>query len=758
MIISAKALLDTNSNPTEEQIAKALKGNICRCTGYKNIIEAVKNAASFFREQREVPKHETDAKILSEVFRPTAYQKVLGLGEYADDIELPEMVYASAVRSAYPRAIVENIDISKAMQHNDAITIITAEDIPGNVKAGHIVKDWDTLIAKGETTRYIGDAIVLVVARKEEALEEIKSLVDIKYKVLKPVENPEQALKTDAPLIHPSGNILREDKIKRGEDIDEVIARSKYVVTNTYETPFTEHAYLEPECAVCRFDNDSITLYSGSQNIFDEQREIAHILGLPSEKIHVITKLVGGAFGGKEDMSVQHHAALASYITKRTVKVKLSRQESINISTKRHAMKITLTTACDENGMLTAIKSRIVADTGAYASLGGPVSQRACTHSGGPYSFPNADIRSKAVYTNNPPGGAFRGFGVTQSCFAIENNMTLLAKEAGLSAWEIRYINAVKPKDCLANGQIADKTTAIRQCLEEIKDIYDKNPKAGLAASLKNTGLGVGVTDTGRAIVSVEDGKVHVRTGAARIGQGLDCVALQIACQTLDISPYLVVIEPPDSKRTPNSGTTTASRQTAFTGEAITLACRKLKKEMDDGKLLSELEGEEYLGEYTCITDPITTDKEHPYSHLAYSYGVQLVCLDDEGKVSEVHAVYDIGQVINKKNAEGQLHGGIVMGLGYALTEDFPLKGCVPQIKMGTLGLFRADLMPKMNVKFVSSEKLLSVAYGAKGVGEISAIPTAPAAAAAYFNRDGIMRTKLPLESTAYRKKVKDDN
>ena len=349
----------------------------------------------FFREQREVPKHETEAKILSEVFRPTAYQKVLGLGEYADDIELPHMIYASAVRSAYPRAVVEDIDIAKALEHKDVVTVITAEDIPGDVKAGHIVKDWDTLIAKGETTRYIGDAIVLVVARKEEALEEIKSLVDIKYKVLTPVENPEQALKTDAPLIHPSGNILREDKIKRGEDIDEVIARSKYVVTNTYETPFTEHAYLEPECAVCRYDEEGLTLYSGSQNIFDEQREIAHILGLPPEKIHVITKLVGGAFGGKEDMSVQHHAALASYITKRTVKVKLSRQESINISTKRHAMKITLTTACDENGMLTAIKSRIIADTGAYASLGGPVSQRACTHSGGPYSFPNADIRSR---------------------------------------------------------------------------------------------------------------------------------------------------------------------------------------------------------------------------------------------------------------------------------------------------------------------------------------------------------------------------
>ena len=758
MIISAKALLDKNNDPTEADIAKALKSNICRCTGYKNIIEAVKSAASFFRQQREVPRHETDAKILSEVFRPTAYKKVLGLGEYADDIKLPDMVYASALRSAYPRAVVEDIDISKALQHKDIITVITAEDIPGNIKAGHIVKDWDTLIAKGETTRYIGDAIVLVVSKREESLEEIKSLVDIKYKVLEPVENPEQSLSDDAPLIHPSGNILREDKIKRGEDIDKVIARSKYVVTNTYETPFTEHAYLEPECAVCRYDEDGITLYSGSQNIFDEQREIAHILGIPPEKIHVITKLVGGAFGGKEDMSVQHHAALASYLTKSTVKVKLSRQESINISTKRHAMKITMTTACDENGKLTAIKSRIVADTGAYASLGGPVSQRACTHSGGPYSFPNADIRSKAVYTNNPPGGAFRGFGVTQSCFAIENNMTLLAQKAGLSAWEIRYRNAVKPGDYLANGQLADKTTAIRQCLEEIKEIYDKNPKAGLAAALKNTGLGVGVTDTGRAIVSVEDGKVHVRTGAARVGQGLDCVALQIACQTLDISPEMVVIEAPDSNRTPNSGTTTASRQTAFTGEAITLACLKLKKEMDSGKSITKLEGEEYLGEYTCITDPITTDKEHPYSHLAYSYGVQLVSLDEQGRVSDVDAVYDIGQVINKKNAEGQIHGGIVMGLGYALTEDFPLKGCVPQAKIGTLGLLRADSMPNMSVKFVSSDELLSVAYGAKGVGEISAIPTAPAVAAAYFNRDGIMRTKLPLENTAYRKKAEDDN
>lgn len=752
MIISAKALLDKVPDPTEQEIAKAIKGNICRCTGYKNILEAIKNAAKFMRSKEPVPQHKTEAKILCDVLRPTAYQKVLGLGEYADDIEIEGMVHASAIRSKYPRAIVESIDVSKAMQHEDTIAVITADNIPGNIKAGHIVKDWDTLIPVGGTTRYVGDAIVLVVSKTDESLKEIKKLVEIKYTELKPITTPSEALAEGAPLIHESGNVLREDSIIRGEDIDEVIARSEYVVSQVYETPFTEHAYLEPECAVCKNDDGILTLYSGSQSIFDEQREIAHILGIEQDKIHVITKLVGGAFGGKEDMSVQHHAALASYITGETVKVKLSRQESINVSTKRHAMKIELTTACDENGMLTAIKSRIISDTGAYASLGGPVSQRACTHSGGPYSFPNADIRSKGVYTNNPPGGAFRGFGVTQSCFAIESNMTLMAEKCGLSAWEMRYRNAVEPGDYLANGQIADKTTAIKQCLLAIKDKYDNNPGAGLAAALKNTGLGVGVKDTGRAIVSLEDGKVHIRTGAARIGQGLDCVVLQVACHTLDISPERVVIEHPDSQRTPNSGTTTASRQTAFTGQAIYDACCQLKAELNRGKTLADLEGEVFHGEYTCITDPITTDKDHPYSHLAYSYGVQLVVLDDDGKVSDVHAVYDIGQVINKKNAEGQIHGGIIMGLGYAFTEDFPLEKSIPQCKMGTLGLWRSTSMPNMTVEFVNSGELLDIAYGAKGVGEIATIPTAPAAAAAYYNRDGKFRTKLPLEDTAYRK------
>ncbi len=755
MVISAKALLDKNPSPTSQEIGKALVGNICRCTGYKKIFEAILLAAAFFRENAPVPEHKSTGRFADDVFRIDAYTKTLGTGEYVDDIDLPDMVYAGAVRSAYPRAVVEDINISAALAHPGIIAVFTAGDIPGGNKCGHLVKDWDTMIAKGDTTRYVGDSVALVVAETKEALEEAKKLVDVTYTPLEPITSPRMALEEGAPKIHESGNVLRHDRVKRGENIDEVFAKSKYVVSHVYHTPFTEHAFMEPECAVCKCDGDSLTLYTASQNIFDEQREICHILSLPPEKVHIISKLVGGGFGGKEDMSVQHHAALASLLTKRTVKVKLSRQESIIVHPKRHAMEIEMTTACDEHGMLTGMKTRILSDTGAYASLGGPVVQRACTHAAGPYYYPSVDIEGKAVYTNNPPGGAFRGFGVTQSIFATESNLNLLAEMAGLSPWEIRWRNAIEPDGILPNGQIADKTTAYKECLLAVKDVYENAAVAGIAGSIKNTGLGVGVPDTGRCIVSVEQGKIHLRTGAARIGQGLDTVVLQIACQTLGLTPEHFVVEPPDTQRTPNSGTTTASRQTMFTGQAVKDACLKLAEALDKGKSLGDLEGGEYYGEFTCATDPITTDKEHPYSHAAYTYGVQVVELYEDGKVKKVTAVYDAGQVINRKSAEGQVEGGIVMGLGYALTEDYPLADSVPQATYAKLGLLRANAVPEMDVIFVSKDFKSDVAYGAKGIGEIATIPTAPAVAGAYYQLDGVHRTRLPMDNTAYRKQGK---
>ncbi len=753
MVIRAKGLLDKNPSPTMKEVSQALVGNICRCTGYKKIFAAILMAAEFFREHRAVPEHKSTGRIAEDVFRIDAYAKTLGTGEYVDDMELPDMVYASAVRTAYPRAVVEGIDISKAQAYPGVITVLTAADIPGHNKCGHLSKDWDVLIAKGDTTRYVGDGIVLVVAETEEALEAAKALVEISYTPLKPLTSPRMALEEGAPQLHPTGNVLRHDRVKRGGDADEAFANSKYVVSHVYHTPFTEHAFMEPECAVCKNNGEEgLTIYTSGQNIFDEQREIMHILSLPADKVHIISKLVGGGFGGKEDMSVQHHAALASFVTGRTVKVKFTRQESINVHPKRHAMEIEMTTACDENGMLTGMRARILSDTGAYASLGGPVVQRACTHAAGPYQYPCVDIEGKAVYTNNPPAGAYRGFGVTQSIFATECNLTELASLVGISPWEIRYRNAIVPGGILPNGQIADETTAYKECLEAVKEDYERHAIAGIAGSIKNTGLGVGVPDSGRCIVSIENGKVHVRTGAARIGQGLDTVVLQVACHTLDMTPDHMVIEVPDTKRTPNSGTTTASRQTMFTGQAVRKACENLKQALDEGNTLADLEGREFYGEFTCVTDPITTDKEHPYSHAAYTYGVQVVALDESGKVEKVYAVYDAGQVINHKSAEGQVEGGVVMSLGYALTEDYPLVDCVPQARYAKLGLFRANAVPEIDVKFVCAPVKADPAYGAKGIGEIASIPTAPAVAGAYFKLDGVHRTKLPLEGTAYRK------
>jgi aldehyde oxidoreductase len=752
MIISAKALLDKTLNPTLDEIKKALKGNICRCTGYVKIFDAVLMSAKYFKDNIAIENNIDSALISDDIIRPDAIDKALAKSVYVDDITMDGMVYAKAVRTKYPRAKVLDIDIRAAEKHSDAIKIITADDIPGAKKCGHIVKDWDVLIAKGDITRYVGDSVALVVSKTKESLDEICGLVDVSYEELIPMTSPSEALKPDAPKIHEGGNVLTVQHMKRGVPVDKVFASSKHVVTKTYSTPFTEHAFMEPECAIAYPDGDKIQLFTGGQNVFDEQREIAPVLGIEKEKVCIKAMTVGGGFGGKEDMSVQHHAALAAFLTKKCVKVKLSRAESLLVHPKRHAMEITMTTACDENGKLTAIKAELVADTGAYASLGGPVLQRACTHAAGPYNYQNVDIKGTGVYTNNVPAGAFRGFGVTQSAFAIESNLHLLAEMAGISDYEIRKLNAIRPNQILPNGQIADNSTALYECLLKLEPYYKKHKTIGVACALKNSGLGVGVPDVGRCTISVEDGKVHIRTGAARIGQGLDAVIQKIACQTLNISPDQIIIEQPNTVRTPNSGTTTASRQTVFTGEAVRVACKKLKAELSEKSFL-ELEGFEHLAEYSFDSDPITSTKKNPVSHVAYGYAVQMVALDDDGKIEKVYAAHDVGNVISKTSCEGQIEGGIIMGLGYALTEDFPLENSVPKVNYAKLGLFKADMTPDIDIFFIEKNASSELAYGAKGVGEIATIPTTPAVTLAYYKLDGQFRTKLPIENTPYSKK-----
>ncbi|MGL5478639.1 MAG: selenium-dependent xanthine dehydrogenase, partial [Clostridium sp.] len=480
--------------------------------------------------------------------------------------------------------------------------------------------------------------------------------------------------------------------------------------------------------------------------------EIGSLLDLGPDKLRIVSKYVGGGFGGKEDMSCQHHTALLAYLTKRPVKMALGRQESIIVSTKRHAMDMEFTTACDENGKLTAMKATIIADTGAYASLGGPVLQRACTHAAGPYNYQTIDIDGKAYYTNNTPGGAFRGFGVTQSAFAIECNINKLAEMVGIDPFEIRMLNAIRPGDVLPNGQIADEGTALVQTLEAVKEDYYKNiDRAGIACCMKNAGVGVGLPDTGRCKVAVVDGKVHIRTSAACIGQGVGTVVVQVVCEVLKIPREKVVYESPDTDITPDSGTTTASRQTVFTGEATKIAALKLKEALKD-KTLEDLEGIEFYGEYLGVTDKMGSPKENPVSHVAYGYATQVVVLDDLGKVKEVIAAHDVGRAINPRNVEGQIEGGVVMGLGYGLTEDYILENSVPKSKLGTLGILRATQVPKIKTVIVENNTE-ELSFGAKGVGEITCIPTAPALQNAYYKLDGEFRCELPLKNTFYKKK-----
>ncbi|MDR1019562.1 MAG: selenium-dependent xanthine dehydrogenase [Synergistaceae bacterium] len=755
MVMSAKCLLDGEPDPSDGEIRRAIRANVCRCTGYVKIIDAIRLAAGLFKNGQPAPRRSFSGVLGEDFHRVDAAQKTLGSGVYVDDIDVPGMLHASALRTPHPRARVLSVDASEALRHPDCEAVFTAADVPGNNKIGHLafISDWDVMIREGDVTRYVGDSVALVVSRRKESLGEIKSLVKADYEVLPPLTSPAEALAPDAPKIHERGNILSHEHLARG-DADLELKNSAHVVSVHYSVPFTEHAFMEPECAIAMPEgDDGLLLWTAGQSIYDEQRECARMLGVEPEKVHVQGKLVGGGFGGKEDMSVQHHAALAAWLLKKPVKVLLTREESIRIHPKRHAMEMDFATGCDENGILTALKAVIVSDTGAYASLGGPVLQRACTHAAGPYNYQNIDIDGTAVYTNNPPGGAFRGFGVSQSAFAVESNLNLLAREVGISPWEIRYRNAVCPGDVLPNGQIADDSTAVRECLENVREAYESAKTAGISSFFKNSGVGVGLPDTSRCIISVEDGKAHVRTSAACIGQGLATVTTQMVCEVAGVSPEDVIAEPPDTRRTPNAGTTTASRQTTFTGESTRRVAVMLRDELALAGSLRALEGREFYAEYLGETDPMGSDKEFPKSHIAYGYAAAVVELDDDGKVSRVTAAYDLGTVVNPKAAEGQIEGGIAMGLGYALTEDYPLDGCVPLAKYGTLGLLRSTDVPPIDIRFLHGPGSLDVACGAKGVGELATIPTAPAVAGAYFARDGKLRTRLPMEDTFYRKK-----
>jgi selenium-dependent xanthine dehydrogenase len=748
-------LLQNNSSPTRDEIARALNNHICRCTGYTKIVDAIALAAKAYRGEL-LPEYDNSGRVGTSLLRYQGENLTLGAKRYIDDMKMPEMLHGAVLFSAHPRAKVLAIDTSKAEKLAGVKAVITAQDVPGNRYEGLIEKDWPVFIAVGEETRCVGDILAAVAATSKEIAHAAIELIEVKYEVLQPIRSTDEALKPDAPLVHPEahhakehGNLLSKSVIKRG-NVDHALAEAAYVHTETFQTQLIEHAFLEPESCLAYPENGYLKVLSQGQGVFDDQRQIASILGVPVEQVQVELVSNGGAFGGKEDLSIQGQTALLAKITGKPVKLTLSRDESIRLHPKRHPIRMTYTVGVDKDGYLLAVKARMVGDKGAYASVGAKVLERAAGHATGPYRVPNVDVEALAVYTNNPPCGAMRGFGANQAAFGIEGMLDILAEKVGIDGWEIRYRNVMDAGDTWCSGQVLEKSVGIRKTLEAVKDIYRNAKYAGIACGIKNVGIGNGMPEYGRACLRVESPeRITIYTGYTEMGQGLFTVLIQFACEVTGL-PAKYFEAKVDTHRALDCGMTTASRATVLGGNAVKKAAEKLKADLQNGMTLGDLVGKEYFGEVLIdYTTKLGAKVEKPITHMTFGFATQVAILDDNGKLVKFIAAHDVGKAINPILLEGQIEGSIHMGLGYALTEDLPVTNCMPDTyQLRRLGLIRAKDMPEIVTIFIEEHEPEGP-FGAKGVGEIGLVPTAPAVAGALYAYDGIRRTSLPMKDSA---------
>ena len=743
MLTRTKLLLDKNPNPTREEVTKKIKSHLCRCTGYIKIVDAIMMASEALREGTDIV---FDGGLMgSSPPKLQAFERAVGEPLFIGGMKFDNLLHGALHFSEHPRARIIRIDTSKAEAYEGVVRVFTAKDVPGNRTVGIVVNDWDMYIAEGEITRYIGDVLAMVVAETKSISREAAALIEVEYEVLEPVVTVEQALEGDIK-VHESGNLLQETTICYGENVDEVFAKSKYVVSDTFKTQVIEHAFMELENSVAQYEDGRLTVYSQGQGIYEDRHQISEMLGLEIKDVNVKLVPAGGAFGGKEDLSVQGHAALAAFHLKNAVKVKLDRTESMQMHPKRHPMFMDYKLGCDADGKFTALHARIVGDTGAYASVGGPVMERAATHAGGAYHIPNIDVKSKAVYTNNIVCGAMRGFGVNQVTFAIEGLIDELCETAGFDRWEIRYKNALDKGLKTTSGHKLRKEVGLKKTLELVKKDYDSGNVTGLACAIKNCGIGNGVPELSEARIEIlADEQIKLYHGWSEMGQGIDTVAQQMLSEYIgldSISKIEVIVNTASETK---AGNTTASRGTFLVGKAVLAAAEDLKKDLETHSL-RELAGKSYDGSYLCDWTTSPDFDGEVISHFAYSFATQLVSLSDEGKITKVTAAHDSGIVVNPKLYEGQIEGGVVMGLGYALSEELVLEGGkIADPRFRSLGLLRSTDVPEIEVLPVEIFDT-DAPFGAKGVGEICCIPTAAAAAGAYRKFDGKKRCVLPID------------
>ena len=788
MLMTAKALIDEhaalNEPLTEPEIRVALKDTYCRCTGYQAIVRAIQQAAGQATEPYLPTTGPPEGAVGRSAPNPNALAKIMGTARFTDDYHFPGMLYARTKRAGVPHARIRSIDASAARALDGVRAVLTHADIPGRNLHGLVSLDWPVLCA--DKVRYVGDAVAIVAADTADIAAAALVLIAVDYEELPVVADPVSALSTDAPLVHEDredGNLLKHIKVRKG-NVDKGLEDADVVIDRTYRTPTTEHLFLEPECSIAvpaGYDpadfggttdpeaargeaarHAKTTVYVGSQIPYADRDQVAATLGKAANDVRVVATLTGGGFGGKEDITGQIHAALLAEACRRPVKVLYSRQESLLVHPKRHATVIRIRTGAKNDGTLTAVHATLYGDGGAYASLSEKVLTRATTHASGPYDVPNVRVDCFATYTNNVPCGAFRGFGVTQSCFAVESNMDLLADKLGLDPVDLRRQNALRVGSTTSTGQQLRESAGLVDCIDRVDaemrgaDFQwswsrgDRRYAWGTAVAYKNTGLGGGAPDKATAIVEAwqdpERGRMaEVRISSAEMGQGLPGVLAACAAEELGTAAENVGVLLGDTDVCPDGGPTTASRQTFVSGNAVRFAAQDAARQLDEAPHKIAHARFEYEAPQT---QPLGTGGD---MHVAFSYCAQAaLCEVDmrtgETRVHKVIAAHDVGRAINPLTLEGQIEGGIVMGIGFALTEHFIQEDARPWTNvMARYKTPSIEHAPAIS-SYIVEDPVAAGPYGAKGVGELPSIPVAPAITNAIQRATGIRVRSLPVD------------
>jgi len=787
IVVRAANLIQQGKSDDRDAIVKALDGHICRCTGYGRIVDAIQTAGETVRNGGKLPRTEPrrhfyfgeefglsrDAAMVRgpsvgrSVARVGGVAQVLGDKPFIDDMNAPGMLHGAMVLSEHPRAMVRAIRTEGAASMPGVVRIFTARDVPGERGTGLNVPDLPLFVAVGESTCCVGDFIAMVVADTQFQARQAAAKVVVDYEVLEPLTDPMKAFESGAPQVHsastlrPAPNLIDTTKFGRG-DVEAAFATAAHVIEATFATQAVEPAFLEPEACLAYPQGSGLKVHSDSQGSVFDQTQIARSLKLAEQDVEIALAASGGAFGAKEELSIQGQTALAAYLLGRPVKMVLTREQSTQHHIKRHPMYLSYKVAADAQGHLLAVRARIVGDAGGYAGTSGKCLLRAACHSCGPYRVPNVDVESKAVYTNNPTSGAMRGFGSNQAQFAMEGVMDLLAERVGVDGWDIRDRNILNPGDAFATGQVMRASVGgMRKSLDAVRDVYKRAKYKGIGCGIKSAGLGNGTTEGGYITIRVLEGppsrpgasagqaRLEILNGYTEMGQGVYTATMQAVCEETGLPESIMTVRW-DEAHGRKCGETWASRGTTLSCVAAQQAGQKLAADLKSSSL-DQLVGREYASEvvFKFTTKPGTPEAAtNPTTHLSFSYSTQVVILDENGRLERVVAAHDVGRAINPRLCAEQMEGGVHMGLGYALSEDFPTTAGRPHsLKMRDFGLVSARQMPKVDVILIEEPDEVG-GYGSKGVGEIGCVATAGAVAGALHSFDGIRRFRLPMDDS----------